>query len=74
MPRCLLGAISVLSTYPAATLIGPQRPDWWGSAGEEAMSDVKHALIVGAGVAGLTLGIGLRRQGIRADIVELSLR
>ena len=73
MPRCLLGAISVLSTYPAATLIGPQRPDWWGSAGEEAMSDVKHALIVGAGVAGLTLGIGLRRQGIRADIVELSL-
>jgi 2-polyprenyl-6-methoxyphenol hydroxylase-like FAD-dependent oxidoreductase len=35
------------------------------------MSSVKKVLIVGGGIGGLSLGIGLRRAGIEAQIVEL---
>ena len=36
------------------------------------MSNVRRILIVGGGVAGLTLGAGLRRAGVEAEIVEQS--
>jgi len=36
------------------------------------MSAVSNALIVGGGIAGMTLAIGLQRAGIRSEIVELN--
>ena len=36
------------------------------------MPAVSNVLIVGGGLAGMTLGIGLRRAGVRTEIVELS--
>lgn len=36
------------------------------------MPAVKRVLIVGGGVAGLTLGVALGRKGIRPDIVEIT--
>ena len=38
--------------------------------GDKVSSQIKRILIVGAGMAGLTLAIALRRQGITPDIVE----
>jgi len=35
------------------------------------MSAAKKVLIVGGGIGGLSLGIGLRKKGIEADIVEI---
>lgn len=35
------------------------------------MSAVKKVLIVGGGIGGLSLGIGLRKKGIEAEIVEI---
>jgi 2-polyprenyl-6-methoxyphenol hydroxylase-like FAD-dependent oxidoreductase len=34
------------------------------------MSDVGKVLIVGGGIAGLTLAAALRRYGVRAEVVE----
>jgi 2-polyprenyl-6-methoxyphenol hydroxylase-like FAD-dependent oxidoreductase len=36
------------------------------------MGEVKRALIVGGGIAGITLALGLKKKGIGAEIVELS--
>ena len=36
------------------------------------MGAVKRALIVGGGIAGVTLALGFKKQGIEAEIVELS--
>jgi 2-polyprenyl-6-methoxyphenol hydroxylase-like FAD-dependent oxidoreductase len=36
------------------------------------MSSAQSVLIVGGGIAGITLGLGLKKQGIRAEIVEVS--
>jgi 2-polyprenyl-6-methoxyphenol hydroxylase-like FAD-dependent oxidoreductase len=36
------------------------------------MAAVKHVLIMGGGIAGMTLAIALERSGIRVEIVELS--
>jgi 2-polyprenyl-6-methoxyphenol hydroxylase-like FAD-dependent oxidoreductase len=38
------------------------------------MRAVKRALIVGGGIAGVTLALSLKKQGIEAEIVELSSR
>jgi len=35
------------------------------------MNDVKHVLIVGGGIAGMTLVIGLRRLGVAVEIAEI---
>ena len=35
------------------------------------MASVKKVLIVGGGIGGLSLGIGLRKKGIEAEIVEI---
>ena len=35
------------------------------------MSSIKKVLVVGGGIAGLTLAVALRRRNIDADIVEL---
>ena len=36
------------------------------------MSSAQSVLIVGGGIAGITLGLGLKKQGIHAEIVEVS--
>jgi 2-polyprenyl-6-methoxyphenol hydroxylase-like FAD-dependent oxidoreductase len=36
------------------------------------MPEIGKVLVVGGGIAGMSLGIGLRRAGIRADIVEVN--
>jgi 2-polyprenyl-6-methoxyphenol hydroxylase-like FAD-dependent oxidoreductase len=35
------------------------------------MATVQRALIVGAGMAGMTLGLALKRSGIACEIVEI---
>ena len=35
------------------------------------MSDVRNVLVVGGGIAGLTLATGLKQKGIDAEIVEI---
>jgi 2-polyprenyl-6-methoxyphenol hydroxylase-like FAD-dependent oxidoreductase len=40
------------------------------SGSSKVSSQIKRVLIVGAGMAGLTLAISLRRQGITPDVVE----
>jgi len=39
---------------------------------EEEMANIERILIVGGGIAGLTLAIALRRQGFKAELVERS--
>ena len=36
------------------------------------MSSAQSVLIVGGGIAGITLGLGLKKRGIRAEIVEVN--
>jgi len=36
------------------------------------MSSVQKVLIVGGGIAGITLGLGLKKQGIHSEIVEVN--
>ena len=36
------------------------------------MGDIRNVLVVGGGIAGLTLAVALRRQGIGVDVVELA--
>ena len=36
------------------------------------MGAVKRALIVGGGIAGITLALGLKKQGVEVEIIELS--
>jgi len=38
------------------------------------VGDIRNVLVVGGGIAGLTLAVALRRRGIGADIVELAPR
>ena len=38
------------------------------------MGDIRNVLVVGGGIAGLTLAVALRRRGIGVDIVELAPR
>ncbi len=38
------------------------------------MASVRKVLVVGGGIAGLTLAIGLRRRGINVDVVEIQPR
>ncbi len=35
------------------------------------MAPIERALIVGAGMAGMTLGLALKRSGISSEIVEI---
>ena len=36
------------------------------------MANIKKVLVVGGGIAGLTLAVALRRRDIEADVVELA--
>jgi len=66
-----LAAVSANSIMVEHTMTVSAKRRGWSSCGTQ-MPAVTKVLIVGGGIAGMTLAIGLKRAGIHAEIIEIN--
>src|SRR5262249_27169559 len=66
-----LAAVFANSIMVEYTMTASAKERGWLSCGTQ-MAAVTKVLIVGGGIAGMTLAIGLKRAGIYAEIIEIN--